>query len=109
MKIFKLLIVLILVFSIYTNVYAKNTDKIIDDKKLEIFLDDYFNNEISENKIAGVTISVVEGNEISLVKSYGTKNSRNNYVYTNNTMTRIGSITKVFVWQSILELYEENK
>ncbi|UYP44283.1 Putative D-alanyl-D-alanine carboxypeptidase [Candidatus Lokiarchaeum ossiferum] len=78
--------------------------------QIEEFLDEFIPNQLEESNIAGVTISMVHNDSISLVKGYGYSDiSKGKNVQANSTIFRVGSISKLFIWTAIMQLYEEGK
>lgn len=78
--------------------------------QIEAFLDEFLPNQLEKANIAGVTISMVHNDSISLAKGYGYSDINNGkMVQGNSTIFRIGSISKLFTWTAIMQLYEEGK
>lgn len=76
---------------------------------LEPFLDDLISKQLPD-KIPGATISVVKNGEIIFLKGYGVVDVDNNVpVDPGKHLFRIGSISKLFVWTAIMQLYEQGK
>jgi len=107
----KVLIVLFLItiFLLLTSsiTLAQNID---DLDSVESFFDGFFQSQMEEYKVPGLTISVVKDGEIIFKKGYGYYDLENNKrVDPNNTLFRPGSVSKLFIWTSIMQLVEEGK
>lgn len=76
---------------------------------LEAFLDGLVPLQIETNDIAGATIAVVKNGEVIFVKGYGLADLKTRTPVTPETMFRIGSITKLFTWTSVMQLVEQGK
>jgi len=76
---------------------------------LETFLDGLVPLQIETNDIAGATIAVVKDGELIFVKGYGFADVKTRAPVTPDTMFRIGSITKLFTWTSVMQLVEQGK
>jgi CubicO group peptidase (beta-lactamase class C family) len=76
---------------------------------LEAFLDGLVPVQIETNDIAGATIAVVKDGELIFVKGYGFADVKARTPVTPETMFRIGSITKLFTWTSVMQLVEQGK
>lgn len=90
------------------NSYAKelyNRDE--DIKKLEINIDKYV--EKYKEGLVSCQIAVFNGDRISLKKTYGYKNIENKVLADFDTVYDWGSSSKLLVWVSVMQLYEEGK
>jgi len=76
---------------------------------LEAFLDGLVPLQIETNDIAGATIAVVKDGQVIFVKGYGFADVKARTPVTPDTMFRIGSITKLFTWTSVMQLVEQGK
>ncbi|HVZ29566.1 MAG TPA: serine hydrolase [Asticcacaulis sp.] len=71
----------------------------IDADDIETFTDSVVRAEMQRDHVLGVTVAVVQGNTPLLLKGYGyDRLSRGRRVDPNNSLFRLGSITKVFTW-----------
>ncbi len=78
--------------------------------QIEDFFDEYIPNQLSTNNIAGMTISIVHNDSISFAKGYGKSDiEANETVNASSTLFRVGSISKLFTWTAIMQLYEQGK
>jgi CubicO group peptidase (beta-lactamase class C family) len=76
---------------------------------LEAFLDGLVPLQIEANDIAGATVAVVKNNQVLFIKGYGVADMKSRAPVTADTMFRIGSITKLFTWVSVLQLVQQGK
>jgi len=76
---------------------------------LEAFLDGLIPLQIETNDIAGATVAVVKDGQTIFVKGYGFADAKARTPVTPETMFRIGSITKLFTWTSVMQLVEQGK
>lgn len=81
----------------------------MNETSLKAFFDKLLPSQLKDGNMAGVVVSVVMDDKIQFVESYGTKDAAAGASFDLDTMTRIGSITKVFMWQSLLKLASEGK
>lgn len=78
--------------------------------EVEAFLDGLMAAYLEENHIAGATVSIVQGDSLFLAKGYGFADLENREpVRADETLFRIGSISKLFVWTAVMQLVEEGK
>lgn len=79
-----------------------------DPGELEAFLDGVMKIQLAQHNSAGAVVSVVRDGEIFLMKGYGYRDwEAREEVDPASTLFRIGSITKLFVWTSVMQLVEE--
>ncbi len=79
-----------------------------DRGELEAFLDGVMKIQLAQHHSAGATVSVVKDGEIFFMKGYGYADWKaRRKVDPERTLFRIGSITKLFVWTSVMQLVEE--
>jgi len=79
----------------------------IDPVKLESFVDGAVQQVMTSEHIAGVTVAIVDRNGVLLAKGYGTAGSGRDVDA--DTMFRVGSISKTFVWIALTQLAEQGK
>ncbi|MDT0595268.1 serine hydrolase domain-containing protein [Glaciecola petra] len=80
----------------------------IDINALRHFIDGYVDASINDFDPPGMVVSVVLG-EQQITKGYGIANAETGALNTDETLFRIGSISKLFVWLSAHMLAEEGK
>lgn len=78
--------------------------------ELAIFLDEYIPDQLDQYNIVGMTISFVKDDEILLAKGYGNRTLAPvaKPVIANQTLFRIGSISKTFTAVAVLQLVEDS-
>lgn len=77
---------------------------------LEAFVDGVVGSYMSHDQIAGVQIAVVRNGETLLVKGYGIASVEpRRPVDPNESLFRIGSISKTFTWISLMQLAERGR
>jgi len=103
----KLILITIFLLLISGITSAQNLE---DFDSLESFFDGFLKSQMEEYKVPGVTISVVKDGEILLKKGYGYYDLENKKrVDPDTTLFRPGSVSKLFIWTSIMQLVEEGK
>ena len=81
-----------------------------DPMELEAFVDGIMRAHMEANHIAGATFSYVKDGEIFFAKGYGYADvEKKNPVKESQTMFRPGSISKLFTWTAVMQLYEQGK
>lgn len=81
-----------------------------DPVELEAFLDGLMAAYLQERDLPGATLSVVQGGRIALVKGYGLADVQaNRNVSGEDSLFRIGSISKLLVWTAVMQLVEEGR
>jgi CubicO group peptidase (beta-lactamase class C family) len=77
---------------------------------VESFLDGIVPLQLGRNDIAGATISVVKDGKLLFAKGYGYADVKSKKpVSPQETLFRPGSISKLFTWTAIMQLYEQGK
>jgi len=77
---------------------------------LEAFIDGIVETFMSEDRIAGVTLSIVKDDETVFAKGYGIAGTDpERAVDPEQTLFRIGSISKTFTWTALMQLAERNE
>ncbi len=71
-------------------------------KKIEDFIADW----MTENKVPGMSVSIVDGDEIIYSKGFGARDLKNNTPATSDTLYGMASVTKSFTGLAILKLVE---
>ncbi len=79
----------------------------IDPARLESFVDGAVQQAMTSEHIAGVAVAIIDRNGVLLAKGYGTAGSGRDV--TADTMFRVGSISKTFVWIALTQLAEQGK
>ena len=77
---------------------------------VETFLDGLVPLQIKQEDIAGVTISVVKDGKLLFAKGYGYADvEKKKPVSAQETLFRPGSISKLFTWTAVMQLFEQGK
>jgi CubicO group peptidase (beta-lactamase class C family) len=81
-----------------------------DPVELEAFVDGMMKAHMEANHIAGATFSYVKDGEIFFAKGYGYADvEKKKPVKAEETMFRPGSVSKLFTWTAVMQLYEQGK
>ncbi len=81
-----------------------------DKAEVEAFMDGLLTAYMNEKHIAGITVSVVRDGQLLFAKGYGYADvAKRKPVDPEKTLFRIGSITKLFTWTSVMQLHEQGK
>ncbi|NIM90743.1 MAG: serine hydrolase [Candidatus Aminicenantes bacterium] len=81
-----------------------------DPDELESFLDGIMAVHLESYHIAGATLSVVKDGKILLAKGYGYADIKNKKpVNPEKTLFRPGSVSKLFTWTAVMQLFEQGK
>ena len=76
----------------------------------EAFADTTIQNLLEKYHIAGAVVSVVQDGKVDLAKGFGFANIDAQIPVTaNETLIRIGSTSKLFVWTAVMQLTEQGK
>ena len=79
-----------------------------DPTEMEIFLDKLLRKQMEEKHIAGAAVSVVKDGKLFFAKGYGYADLENGIpVDPEQTVFRIGSVTKLFTWTAVMQLAEQ--
>ena len=77
---------------------------------VERFLDGLVPLQLQQSDIAGATISVVKDGKVLFAKGYGYADvQKKQPVSAQDTLFRPGSISKLFTWTAIMQLFEQGK
>lgn len=81
-----------------------------DTVALRAFIDGVMRTHLRDKHIAGATISIVKDGKVLLAKGYGfTDEKKQVPVRADSTLFRIGSISKMFTWFSVMQLVSQGK
>ena len=101
------LILLVLIIFAQTGVSQPGLS---DSSGLAGFMDGMIQTHLESRHIAGATVTIVRDTNVIFSKGYGyadIEGSRK--VDPDRTLFRIGSISKLFVWTAVMQLYEQDK
>ena len=100
----------LLLLCIVSSVSLPTSGQVLEPESVEAFVDGYMAAYLDEDNIAGAAVSVVEGSEIVFAKGYGYSNVEELApVDPETTLFRIGSVSKLFVWTSVMQLVERGQ
>lgn len=87
-----------------------SAQSLTDSVALEAFMDGLITAHMKEKKVAGATLAIVHQGKVVLKKGYGFADLQTQTpVHPDSTLFRIGSISKMFVWVSVMQLVAEGK
>lgn len=72
-------------------------------------LEDFISDQIADNNIPGMSIAIVEDNQIKYAKGFGARDLKDNLPATKDTLYGVASITKSFTAAAIMKLVEKGK
>jgi CubicO group peptidase (beta-lactamase class C family) len=82
----------------------------LDARELEAFLDGVIAAQVEAHPIAGATVSVVKEGKLFFAKGYGFADIEGKRpVDPERTLFRVGSVSKLFTWTAVMQLYQEGK
>ncbi len=77
---------------------------------VEAFLDGILPLQLERDNIAGATVAVVKDGKLLFAKGYGYANvEKKAPVVPETTMFRPGSVSKLFTWTAVMQMYEQGK
>jgi CubicO group peptidase (beta-lactamase class C family) len=83
---------------------------VTDPAEIESFLDELLGSQMEEYHIAGAAVSVVKDGKLFFAKGYGYADLENGIpVDPEQTIFRIGSVTKLFTSTAVMQLVEQGK
>ncbi len=78
-----------------------------DPEELEAFLDGVITAQLNAYHIPGATVAVVKDGKLFFARGYGYADLDNRKpVIANQTIFRIGSVSKLFTWTAVMQLAE---
>ncbi len=81
-----------------------------DSATMAAWIDGWMEARLGTTHVAGATVSIVQGGRTVFAKGYGWANvEARRPVEADRTLFRIGSISKLFVWTSVMQLVEQGK
>lgn len=98
----------VLLISITAPAHAAETITVA--QSLEKMTDEYFNNALPDNHVAGAAVSVVKDGKILFKKGYGYADLESKIpVDAENTSFQIASVSKVFTATAVMQMVEKDK
>ncbi|MGB9927881.1 MAG: serine hydrolase [Methanosarcina sp.] len=93
-----------------SNLNNSSLSPAINPEELEAFMDGAMNSQLKAHNIPGATVSVVKDGRIIFAKGYGYADlDKRSPVVANQTLFRVGSVSKLFVWTAVMQLSEQGK
>jgi CubicO group peptidase (beta-lactamase class C family) len=81
-----------------------------DDAAIEAFVDAHMREGMASSHVAGAVVAVVRDDRVVLLRGYGQADTEGNVaVDPENTLFRIGSVSKTFTWLSLLKMAERGE
>jgi len=81
-----------------------------DSARIASFMDGLIEAHMNDQHIAGATVSLVKDGNLLFAKGYGHSDlEQKASVDPERTLFRIGSISKLFVWTAVMQLYEKGE
>ncbi|MFX0087542.1 MAG: serine hydrolase domain-containing protein, partial [Candidatus Hodarchaeota archaeon] len=94
--------------SLKINQNENETVGFVDRQNVSLFITNFINEQLTQIPIAGGAISIVKDGELFLAEGFGYSNLANNeLVNANETLFRVGSISKSFIAAAVLQLVED--
>jgi len=92
------------------SVATSNASGPTDSGELEAFMDGAVNTQLKANNVSGATVAVVKDGQVIFAKGYGYADiDKRQPVSGNQTLFRVGSVSKLFVWTAVMQLAEQGK
>ena len=89
---------------------ASSTHTLLSCGDLDAFFDGYMNLALARGDIAGAVIAVVQDGHVIFEKGYGVSDVKTQSpIDPKTTMFRPGSVSKLFTWTAVMQLYEAHK
>ncbi len=86
------------------------TPIVFDSLELHGFIDGVMQTKLRDQHIAGAVVTVVHRGKVILARGYGYGDvAKRVPVYPDSTLFRIGSISKLFVWVSVMQLVQQGR
>lgn len=101
----KKLVLLTIVFCLFTNLFAQDIER----RFVKDSLDNYINEALKTWKIPGIAVAIVKDGKIVLAKGYGLCDLEKKEAINENTIFMIGSNTKAFTGTLMAMLANEKK
>ena len=101
---------IILLFVLLGAALCSRSQAKLDSLDILYFMDGVVQTHLRDKHIAGATICVVKDGRILLAKGYGFSDvKKQTPVIASETLFRIGSISKLFTWTSVMQLVQQGK
>lgn len=101
---------LLVIFFGFACLLQARAQNLTDTLALASFMDGIMTATLRDKHIAGATLSIVKDGKVLLVRGYGFSDEKNRIsVRPETDLFRIGSISKVFTWLSVMQLVSQGK
>jgi len=78
--------------------------------EMEAFIDGIMADQMDSNHIPGAVVSMVKDGRLVFTRGYGYSDYENKIpVDAERTLFRVGSVSKLFVWTAVMQLFEQGK
>lgn len=116
-KAFFFIILLAFSFSALTFPLSSKAESIVANQSVQIdrdeltkFVDEFFSKEQVQKSAPGAVVTVVQGDQVLLNKGYGYADvEKKTAVNPDDTLFRVGSVTKTFTAMAVLQLVDQGK
>ena len=92
------------------SVVTSNASGPTNPEELEAFMDGAVNAQLKARHIPGATVAVVKDGQVIFAKGYGYADiEKRRPVAANQTLFRVGSVSKLFIWTAVMQLAQQDK
>lgn len=100
----------LVLFFLLVGLTKAGAQSLTDTVALQSFMDGVMAAHLHDKHIAGATVSIIKDGKVLLAKGYGfSDESKQIPVRADADLFRVGSITKMFTWVSVMQLVEQGK
>jgi CubicO group peptidase (beta-lactamase class C family) len=100
----------LLIFLVFSCLVSATRASKTDSASVAAFMDGLIKAHMDDQHIAGATVSIIKDGRLLFTRGYGYSDLEQKVpVVPEKTLFRIGSISKLFVWTAIMQLYEQGK
>jgi len=100
----------VLFFLVFTCLVSSTQASKTDSASIASFADGLIKAHMDDQHIAGATLSIIKDGRLIYTRGYGYSDlEQKTPVNPDKTLFRIGSISKLFVWTAVMQLYEQGK
>lgn len=87
-----------------------SAERSLTTEDLERFFDGLLPYALEQGDIAGAEVAVVAGGRVAFMKGYGFADAKSRKpVSAQETLFRVGSVSKLFIWTAVMQLVEQGK
>jgi len=106
-KIVRIIIVLMISYNCFSQKISSNQQTTVKRDEMIENIKVYIRKEMSDNKIQGLSVAIVDSSGIALSEGFGMADKENNIRATSKTLFPIASVTKTFTGIAIMQLVEK--